>query len=245
MFVREIEQALLAGDVDLAVHSLKDLPTGTRPGLVVAAIPPREDPSDVIISSAGKGLDELPPGSRVATSSPRRVTQLRSHRPDLVFVPVKGNVDTRMRKLRRGDFDALVLAYAGLARLGILDAVTEQLSPDICLPAPGQGALALQVRESDVELRHLLAQLDDEPSRLAVEAERAFLVGMGGGCSVPLGALGVVDGDRLILRGAFATADGTRLIRDEIEGPRDSVVDLGAALAERVLAATSSRTGTD
>lgn len=245
MFVREIEQALLAGDVDLAVHSMKDLPTGTRPGLVVAAIPPREDPSDVIISSAGQGLDELPPGSRVATSSPRRVTQLRSHRPDLVFVPVKGNVDTRVRKLRRGDFDALILAYAGLARLGILEVVTEQLSPDICLPAPGQGALALQVREADVELRHLLAQLDHGPSRLAVEAERAFLAGMGGGCSIPLGALGIVDGDRFILRGAFATADGTRLIRDAIEGPPDSALDLGAALAERVLAVTSSKAGTD
>jgi hydroxymethylbilane synthase len=244
MFVREIEQALVRGDVDLAVHSMKDLPTGARPGLVVAAVLPREDPSDVIITRDGQGLDELPPGSRVATSSPRRVAQLRVHRPDLVFVPVKGNVDTRLRKLERGDFDALVLAYAGLARLDLSDAVTERLPYDICLPAPGQGALALQVREEDTALRRLLEQFDHEPSRLAVTAERAFLAGVGGGCSVPAGALGVIEGDRLILRGVLE-AEEAGLIRDQVEGPPGSASELGVELAERVLAATQTRIATD
>ncbi len=244
MFVREIEQALVHSEVDLAVHSLKDLPTGPRPGLVIAAVPPREDPGDALITRTGQSLDELPTGSRVATASPRRVAQLRAHRPDLVFVPVKGNVDTRLRKLERGDFDAVVLACAGLARLGRSEEITERLSYDICLPAPGQGALSLQVREEDSALRQLLEQFDHAPSRLAVEAERAFLATLGGGCSVAAGALGLVTGDRLVLRGVLETEEG-RLVRDQIDGPADSAAELGTELANRVLAAKPSRIAMD
>jgi len=245
VFVREIEEALLRGEVDLAVHSMKDLPTGPRPGLVIAAVPEREDPSDVIITRTGEPLDKLPLGSRVATSSPRRVAQLRAHRPDLAFVPVKGNVDTRLRKLERGDFDALVLAYAGLARLGRSEVIAERLPYDICLPAPGQGALALQVREQDAELRRFVEQLDHEPSRLAVEAERAFLAGVGGGCSVPAGALGVTEGGHLIVKGILQTAEAGDLIRDQVEGPTDRASELGTELAKRVLAAMPGRITVD
>ncbi len=234
MFVREIEQALVRGEVDLAVHSLKDLPTGLRPGLVIAAVPPREEPGDAVITRSGQTLAELPAGSRVATASPRRVAQLRAHRPDLVFVPVKGNVDTRLRKLKRGDYDAVVLACAGLARLGRAEEITERLSYDICLPAPGQGALALQVREEDETLRQWLKQFDHAPSRLAVEAERSFLAALGGGCAIAAGALGLVKGDRLVLKGVLEAEEG--LVRDQIEGAADKSVALGTELATRMLA---------
>jgi hydroxymethylbilane synthase len=244
VFVREIEQALLRGEVDLAVHSMKDLPTGPRDGLVSAAVPPREDPRDAIITRTGQGLDELPPASRVATSSPRRVAQLRSHRPDLVFVPVRGNVDTRLRKLERGDFEALILACAGLARLGLQEIITERLPVDVCLPAPGQGALALQVREQDAELRALLAPLDHAPSRLAVETERAFLAGVGSGCTVPAGALALVEADRLVLKAVLEGGEG-ELLRDQIEGPRASAAELGLELALRMRAAAPNRTAMD
>ncbi len=241
IFVREIEQALLEGEVDLAVHSMKDLPTGPRPGLVVAAVPAREDPSDVLVTRTGQGLLDLPTGSRVATSSQRRVAQLRSLRPDLVFVEARGNVDTRLRKLKRGEFDAVVLAYAGLARLGLLDVISERLAADVCLPAPGQGALALQVREQDASRRELLAQLDHRPTRLAVQAERAFLARVGAGCSVPAGALGVLEGERLTLKAALGEIGGGPVIRDRIEGPGDAASELGIELARRILARAPGR----
>jgi hydroxymethylbilane synthase len=244
LFVREIEQALLRDEIDLAVHSLKDLPTGPREGLVVAAVPPREDPSDALITRTGQGLEKLRPESRVATSSPRRVAQLRAHRPDLAFVPVKGNVDTRLRKLKRGDFEALVLASAGLVRLGLQQVITERLDFDVCMPAPGQGALALQVREQDAELRALLEPLDHAPTRLAVEAERAFLGGVGTGCVVPAGALAVIDGNRLVLKAVLDTGEGG-LLRDQIKGPSASSAELGAKLARQMCGVTSSRKAMD
>jgi hydroxymethylbilane synthase len=241
VFVREIERALLDGEVDLAVHSLKDLPTGHREGLVVAAVPVRADASDALVSRAGVGLAELPAGSRIATSSPRRVAQLRAYRPDLVFEPVRGNLDTRLRKLSRGDFDALVIANAGLIRMGLADRATERLPFEICLPAPAQGALALQVRETDDRLIAFLSPFDHPPSRLAVTAERAFLARLGAGCSLPVGALAVVEGHTLLLRGAVADPEGRFVIRRQKEGPAEESEALGQRLADEILAEGADR----
>jgi hydroxymethylbilane synthase len=169
------------------------------------------------------------------------VAQLRAHRPDLVFVAVRGNVDTRLRKLSSGDFDALVVAYAGLSRLGLTDRAAEIIPPEVCLPAPGQGALALQVRETDSALREMLTKLDHRESRLAVAAERAFLARLGAGCSVPAGALGVMQGDRLTLRVAVADPEGRRVIRRKADGPAEAGEALGQQLAEEVLAEGADR----
>lgn len=236
VFVKEIEQALLRGEVSLAVHSLKDLPTGPREGLEIAAIPEREDPSDVLVTRTGANLSELEIGSRVGTGSLRRMAQLRAHRRDLIFMPVRGNVDTRLRKLARGDFDALVLASAGLIRLGLADRITQRLPFDICLPAPGQGALALQVREGDDATRSYVSQIDHAPSRATVTAERAFLEHLGGGCTIPVGALGIVDGDEIALEGMVANLAGDELLRDRAAGSAAAPENVGATLAERLLA---------
>jgi hydroxymethylbilane synthase len=241
VFVREIERALVSEEVDLAVHSLKDLPTSDRDGLTIAAVPVREDPSDAVVTRSGAMLSELPAGSRVATSSPRRVAQLQAHFPDLEFVAVRGNVDTRLRKLSEGEFEALVLAYAGLARLERAEVVTEKLSWDICLPAPGQGALALQVRGDDERIRELVGQLDDRDARCAVEAERSCLARLGAGCSIPAGALGVVEGEELLLRGAIADPAGREVIRRERRGPASEGSKLGIELAEELLAGGGER----
>jgi hydroxymethylbilane synthase len=237
VFVKEIEQALLSGEVSLAVHSLKDLPTGPRQGLWLAAVPEREDPSDALVMMSGSGLSDLAIGARVGTGSPRRAAQLRAHRQDLELVPVRGNVDTRLGKLERGDFDALVVASAGLIRLGMADRITQRLPSEICLPAPGQGALALQVRQDDERTRAFVSRLDHGPSRAAAAAERAFLEQLGGGCTIPVGALGRVDGDRLVLEGVVAGTDGGELLRDTATGPAAAPEGVGAALAERLLAA--------
>lgn len=234
-FVREIEEALRRREVDLAVHSLKDLPTGPRDGLLVAAMPERADPRDALITRTGDGLSGLPEGSRVGSSSPRRVAQLRALRPDLVFASVRGNVDTRLRKLRRGEFDALVLAYAGLLRLGMAESACELLPVEVCLPAPGQGALALQVRECDRDLRELVSALDHAPTRLAVEAERAFLAHLGGGCGQGAGALAIVEEDRMLLRVAAVEPRSDRVLRRCAECPADEGQRVARALAEEML----------
>lgn len=244
-FVREIEQALRRGEVDLAVHSLKDLPTGRREGLALAAVPAREDPRDALVSAMGRGLSDLPAGSRIGTDSLRRRAQVGARRPDLTFAPVRGNVDTRLAKLARGDYDALVLARAGLLRLGLGDRATETLPLDVCLPAPGQGALALQVRRDDAQTQRLLRPLDHAPTRLAVRAERAFLHALARGCArprggcyaLPAGAFAAVDGERLRLRAAVADPRRPRAMRREALGPADQAVALGRALAADLLAA--------
>jgi hydroxymethylbilane synthase len=235
VFVREIEQALLRGEVSLAVHSMKDLPTGPREGLAVAAVPEREDPADALISRDGAGLDQLPAGGRVGTGSLRRSAQLRAHRPDLVFLPLRGNVDTRLRKLEGGEYDAIVLACAGLARLGMAHRITERLPSSVSLPAPGQGALALQVREDDAETRAAVAPLDHRPSRIAVMAERALLEKLAGGCMVPVGALGKMDGDRLLLDGIVIDSEGNRAFRGREAGPAAEAEAVGRTLAARLL----------
>jgi hydroxymethylbilane synthase len=241
VFVKEIEQALRQGAVSLAVHSLKDLPTGPREGLTIAAVPEREDPRDALVTVSSLGLADLPAGSRVATGSPRRVAQLRAYRRDLSFVPVRGNVDTRLRKLDQGDFEALVVACAGLARLNLEVRITERIPFDLCLPAPGQGALALQTREDDLATQGLVRQLDHAPTRAAVTAERAFLEVLAGGCTVPAGALATVEGERVTLRGCVADPSGEQVFRGEETGPAAEPAAVGRALAERLLAEGAHR----
>ena len=204
-FVMALEAALLEGRIDVAVHSAKDVPTAQDPRLEIAAYPPREDPRDALVCrESGRTLATLPVGAVVGTDSPRRVAFLRAHRPDLRTRPLHGNVDTRLRKLAAGEADALVLAVAGLKRLGLAGRISEALPTDVALPAPGQGALAIEVRAGDPITRPLAARLDDPATRVAVEAERAFLRASGGGCRAPLGALATVDGDTLAIHGAVA-----------------------------------------
>jgi hydroxymethylbilane synthase len=235
VFVKEIEAALLAGEVRLAVHSLKDLPTDLKPGLLIAAVPLRADPRDALISR-GQRLADLPRGARVGTSSPRRRAQLLRVRPDLEMLPVRGNVDTRLRKLAAGDYDAIVLAAAGLERLGLGGRIVERLACEVCLPAPGQGALAVEARAGDEEAIGIARRIEDAASRACVEAERALLAGLGGGCRVPIGALAEAEGAALRLRGVVASPDGARAVFGEKVGERERPQELGRLLAEDLAA---------
>lgn len=236
LFVKEIEEALLRREIDLAVHSMKDVPTALPDGLGILCVPPREDPRDVLVSRGGQSFFHLPRGSRVGTSSLRRQAQLLHHRPDLTIAMLRGNLDTRLRKVRDGQFDAVVLAAAGLKRMGWLDRVTEFLEPEVSLPAIGQGALGLEGRTDDTFLRELLGPLDHPPTRIAVTAERALLDRLQGGCQVPIGAHATVTNGRLVLEGLVAAVDGRRLIRDRVDGGLDEASALGLSLAERLLA---------
>jgi hydroxymethylbilane synthase len=249
VFVTALRDALLAGEVDLAVHSFKDLPTAAAPGLVVAAVPPREDPRDALVARDGLTLGELPPGSTVGTGAPRRVAQLRALGLGLEVVPIRGNVDTRLGRVRGargsrpgqgpGDLDAVVLARAGLARLGQLDAVTETLDPLQVLPAPAQGALAVECREDDAATRGLLAGLDDPVTRACVAAERATLAALEAGCSAPVAAYAEVaegeDGPELFLRASVTAIDGSDSVRGSATGSPAGAADLGRALADELL----------
>jgi len=208
VFTRELEEALLGGEIDVAVHSLKDLPTEQPPGLVIGAIPPREDPRDALISREGHTLASLPQGARVGTASERRAVQLLAFRPDLTIEGIRGNVDTRLKKLSRGDCDAIVLASAGLQRLGRAHEITELLPLEVMLPAPGQGALAVEVRGDDPFALELVAPLDHPPTRKAVLAEREFLRALGGGCRVPVAAYATVDGGTIFLQGMVGISGG-------------------------------------
>ena len=237
VFVKEIQDALLQGEVDLAVHSYKDLPTQTTPGLRLACITQRLDPRDALISRGGQPFSLLPPGAMVGTSSPRRSCQLRALRPDLEIVDLRGNLDTRLRKVAQGVVEAAVVAAAGLLRLGWQDRITEYLPPNICLPAVGQGALAVEIREGDEEMAQRLSPLDHPPSRQAIAAERAFLDALGGGCNQPIAALGEVQGGRLNLWGMVASLDGRKVVKDRLEGQTASPQALGEALAQKLLAA--------
>ncbi|MGH7250689.1 MAG: hydroxymethylbilane synthase [Nitrospiraceae bacterium] len=236
LFVKEIEEALLRGEIDLAVHSMKDVPTVLPDGLDILCVPPREDPRDVLISRDAVSLDQLPRGSRVGTSSLRRQAQLLHHRPDLTVQMLRGNLDTRLRKLRNGEYDAIVLAAAGLRRMGWANEVTEYLPPEVSLPAIGQGALGLEGRRDDGFLRDLLAPLEHPATRTAVTAERALLERLEGGCQVPIAAHAAIKGDTLILDGLIASVDGARFIRDMVQGPVADAHVLGVQLAEKLLA---------
>ncbi|WP_239456371.1 hydroxymethylbilane synthase [Nocardioides solisilvae] len=240
VFVSALRDALLADEVDFAVHSLKDLPTTPHPGITLAAVPPREDPRDVLVARDGLTLGELPVGSRVGTGSPRRAAQLGALGLGVEVVEIRGNVGTRIGKVTSGELDAILLARAGMARLGRLDEVTEVLDPLQMLPAPGQGALAVECRSDDQELTALLGELDDARTRVAVEAERAVLATLEAGCSAPLGALAEVvegeSGDELWIRAVALSADGGLSVRMSATGRPEEAAGVGARLASEMLA---------
>jgi hydroxymethylbilane synthase len=231
LFTKEIEEALLAGHIDLAVHSLKDLPTESPEGLTIAAVPKRASPFDAI---AGTTLAELSPGAVVGTSSPRRAAQLRMLRPDLKIVPIRGNVDTRLRKLHEGEFEAILLAAAGLERLGLQDEIAEVFTADQLCPAPGQGALGIQTRVND-EAEDICQRLDHEATNWAVRAERAVLAGLGGGCQLPVGAYAFVEGDELAVSAVVVAPDRPLLIRSETRGKAKEAEELGRWVAEELI----------
>lgn len=239
VFVTALRDALLRGDVDVAVHSYKDLPTAPADGLTIAAVPRREDARDVLIARDGLTLGELPSGSRVGTGSPRRTAQLLALGLDLEVVPIRGNVDTRIRKVADGELDGVVLARAGLARLDRLDEITETIDPLQMLPAPAQGALAIECRADDHEVRELLAALDDPDTRAAVDAERALLAALEAGCTAPVGAMAEVaegdDGPEIFLRGLAAALDGSDVVRLSATGPTSDAAGVGRRLAAELL----------
>ncbi len=234
VFVKEIEEALLAGDVDIAVHSMKDLPTVQPDGLTIAGVPRRADPRDALVSASGTGLKDLPEGSRIGTSSLRRSAQVRHLRPDLQVVDIRGNVDTRLRKVQEGLYAATILAVAGLQRLGWKGRATQIFDPEEFLPAPGQGALGIEIRQDDAAARRLAESLTVEEDFHAVIAERAFLAALGGGCKVPIAALGKAAAGRLTLSGLVASADGSILLHDRVDGSLAAAEDLGLELAHKL-----------
>ena len=243
LFVKEIEDALLNHTVDLAVHSCKDMPVVLPGGLCIAAVLPREDPHDVLIlpptrhpglASAERVRQELGPAPRVGTSSVRRVAELHRFLPDARFEPIRGNLDTRLRKLDRGDHDVLVLAAAGVRRLGFADRISAVLPFDLCVPAPGQGAIAVEVREDDDEARTRVGSLDDARASSQVVAERAVVAALGGGCQTPVGAIAELQDDRIDLRAVVASLDGARAVRGRVAGARADAEGLGTALAAQL-----------
>jgi len=257
VFVSALRESLLAGEVDFAVHSLKDLPTGPAAGITIAAIPPRDDPRDALVGRDGAKLADLPRGARIGTGSPRRAEQLALLRSDITCVPIRGNANTRLGRVHDGELDAVVLAYAGLARIGFTDLISEIFEPDEMVPAPGQGALAVECRTSDTELIGLLSSVDHAPTRTAVTAERSLLAALEAGCSAPVGAyaagmdplriLGVVlgrepdeavhDADRL----DESAGRARMVIRERAEGPAAGAAALGRDLAAAMLARGAAR----
>lgn len=235
LFVKEIEEALLDGRADLAVHSMKDLPVEIPAGLHIAATTKREDPRDALITANGTTFAKLPRGAKIGTSSLRRGTQLRHQRPDLVIVPLRGNLDTRLRKLKSEGLDAVVVAAAGLRRMGWEEQVTEYLPVEVSLPAIGQGALGLECRIDDFRINQLVAPLNDPDTAICAAAERAFLTRLEGGCQVPIAGHAVLEKRQVRLRGLVASLDGLRLITEEATGPADAATALGKKLAERLL----------
>ena len=240
IFTKEIEDALRRKEIDVAVHSLKDLPTELPQGLVIAAVPRREDARDVLVARAKSKFAELPAGARIGTGSLRRRAQLLHRRSDITVVPARGNIDTRLRKLDEGSTDALVLAAAGLKRLGREGRIAEYLSDEICVSAVAQGALAIESCD-DAVVRERLSCLDDAATFTEVTAERAFLDRLGGGCHVPIGARARVDGPELRIIGVVASPDGSRLCRGEIFGSTSEAVALGRRLAEQLLGEGANR----
>jgi hydroxymethylbilane synthase len=241
IFIKELEEALLAHAVDLAVHSMKDVPTEIPGGLQFSAITKREDPRDCLISSKGRTLNTLPPGARVGTSSLRRQAQLRHHRQDLQPVDLRGNVDTRLKKLDANEFDAIVLAMAGVNRLGIATRVTQVLKADVMLPAVGQGALGIETRAEDARTSEMVAALDDPETRACIAAERALLHELQGGCQVPLGAWARVAGGELLLDAAVFSVDGKEFVRGEERGSPADAAGAGKRLGKRLIESGADR----
>lgn len=235
LFTRELEIALLNKEIDLAVHSIKDLPTTLPYGLIIGAITERHDPADVVISKGGIRLLDLPQGAVVGTSSLRRCAQLLNMRPDFKIKDIRGNLNTRIRKFAEQDYQAMVLAAAGIERLGWGDKITERLNPEEFLPAVGQGALGIEIRQKNKEMLDLVAGLNHSNTDSAVRAERAMLRTLGGGCQIPIGALGRVVDDKLVLRGLIGSLDGTKILRAQDSGNPDFPEVLGQMLAERLI----------
>jgi len=236
LFTLELEEGLRAGTLDLAVHSLKDLPTDDPEGLVVGAIPERATPNDALVARDAESIDALPRGARVGTSSLRRKAQLRAIRPDLEIVDIRGNVDTRLAKVQeRGEVDAAILACAGLERLGLAEVITATLERDLMLPAPAQGALGIQARADDRDILDLLAHIEDATARAEATAERTMLNRLGGGCQVPIGALAETYDAMLSVHGCVASLDGLTVLRADLIGPASDAHALGLELAERLL----------
>ena len=241
IFIKELEEALLAGTADLAVHSMKDVPTENPAGLVFPAITKREDVRDCLISRDGAKLKDLACGARVGTSSLRRQAQLRHHRPDLELLDLRGNVDTRLKKVAAGEFDAIVLATAGMNRLGASDKITQILPPEVMLPAVGQGALGIETRADDHETLRLVAELDDPESHEAVTAERALLRELEGGCQIPLGAWARRENGELRLEACVFSADGKEFVRKDLRGRPEEAEELGVRLGQILIEAGADR----
>lgn len=236
LFVKEIEEALLAGEIDLAVHSMKDVPAQLPKGLEILCVPPREDARDALISRDGRSFKDLPQGATIGTASLRRQAQLLNARPDLRIVMLRGNLDTRLRKLKEGQFDAIVLAAAGLHRLAWAHEITEYLDPSVSLPAIGQGALGIEGRSDDQFVRSVLDRLNDCATATTVTAERAFLARLEGGCQVPIAACATLSDGQVMLDGLVAGVDGKTVLRDRIQGSSQDAHALGVQLADRLLA---------
>jgi hydroxymethylbilane synthase len=235
LFVKELETGLLRGDADLAVHSMKDVPVEFPEGLHLAVICEREDPRDAFVSNQYATLDDLPPGARVGTSSLRRQCQLRAARGDLTIIDLRGNVQTRLAKLDKGDYDAIILASAGLKRLGLSERIASFLEPEQSLPAMGQGAIGIECRAGDARIEALIAPLNHADTHTRVQAERAMNTRLEGGCQVPIGGYAVLEHDQLYLRGLVGHPDGSAMVRGEIRGHRDQAEDLGIRLADELL----------
>lgn len=235
LFVKEIEQALVDNHIDVAVHSMKDMPAELHDGLCIGAIPERENPCDVLISGKGLLLSQLPEGARVGTSSLRRIAQIKRIRPDLVITPLRGNLDTRIKKLEMGEIDAIILAAAGVKRLGLEKIITEYLNEDTMLPAVGQGALCIEIRKDDHDISGFINQMNHFVTRAVVLGERAFLKRIEGGCQVPIAGYGKVENDIFVIRGLVADLDGKTVITDTQKGPLESSESIGVALADRLI----------
>ena len=235
LFVKEIEQALLDGRIDVAVHSMKDMPAEIPDGLCIGAIPPREISADVLISKSGLLFSDLKHGGVIGTSSLRRGAQLRHARPDIVIVPLRGNVETRLKKMETENLDAVVLAAAGVKRLDLEHRITEYLDSDIMLPAVGQGALCIEIRQNDPNIENMIKTLDDSGTHAVVTGERAFLNRLGGSCQVPIAGLGEIDRDSFKLTGLVADLDGSRVLKATLSGAIDSTETVGVRLAEQLL----------
>jgi hydroxymethylbilane synthase len=235
VFVKEIEDALLSGAIDLAVHSMKDVPTQTPPGLVFAAVLPREDVRDILVSKGARKIEQMRKGAKIGTGSMRRSAQLLAMLPDLEIVSLRGNLDTRLKKIDTENLDGVIVAAAGVKRMGLAEKITQYLPVEMMLPAVGQGALGLEIRADDNRLQKLLTKINHVPTHTEITAERAFLRHLGGGCLLPIAALGKLTGDRLSLEGLVAAPRGSDVIRDKVQGAAGEAEELGKKLAEMIM----------
>ena len=235
LFVKEIEEALLSKDVDFAVHSMKDMPIKFPFALCIASVTKRENPFDALISKNDIKLDDLPKGAKIGTGSLRRISQLLHYRPDLDLVPLRGNLETRIKKLETEGLDAIILAAAGLIRMGWEEQISEIISPEILLPAMGQGAVGIEARKNDVDNQILLADMDDENTHLALDAERAIVTQLEGGCNVPIGAFATIEEDEMTVKGLVASLDGKTIYKKEVKGNKVHAINLGKELGNELL----------